>query len=189
MPSPVAHSLMGYIIYLLSTMRASSRKGLLFLVFILVANIPDIDFLPGILMGDIRRFHHGITHSILFSIYFGLLISSVCYLKRIERFNRAFTLAFALYFSHILLDYFVLSPGRGVPFFWPFSAEKFMIGFVIFPTFNYVSPDGTLTIFSFHNLRTMIVETLILTPFIAGAFYIRDRRSSANVKEVFKIFY
>ena len=32
-----------------------------------VATVPDLDLLPGILLGDPVRFHHGLTHSILFA--------------------------------------------------------------------------------------------------------------------------
>ena len=40
-------------------------------LLILIAGVaPDFDFLPGILIGDPNRFHHGPTHSILAGILF-----------------------------------------------------------------------------------------------------------------------
>lgn len=181
MPSPVAHSLMGYAIYLLSQMRAAAVKWPRVVIFVLAANIPDIDFLPGIMMGDLRRFHHGISHSIAFSLVFALLVGTFCHMTKMIRFKKGFTLAFVLYFSHIVLDYFVLSPGRGVPFFWPFSDKEFMVDVIIFPTFDYLS-HGTVTIFSLHNVHTMIIEALILIPLVVFAYLLKMKKLRQNAQ-------
>ncbi|MEW6001536.1 MAG: metal-dependent hydrolase [Nitrospirota bacterium] len=178
MPSPVGHSLMGYIIYLLHTTYSNTKKWQVFVFCLIVANIPDLDFLPGAIIEDLRRFHHGISHSITFSILFGLLIGYICYLKKIEQVKRAFTLGLTLYLSHILLDYLVLSGGRGVPLFWPFFDNEYMISFVVFPYFDYMSPEGKIfgTLFSLYNLKTITIEILLLIPLLTVAILIRHSK-------------
>ena len=64
MPLPIGHALAGI------AMR-QARPGLFFanrwadaFFFIFLANLPDADFLPGILLGCPNLYHHGIFHSL-----------------------------------------------------------------------------------------------------------------------------
>ncbi|HEX7502194.1 MAG TPA: metal-dependent hydrolase, partial [Acidobacteriota bacterium] len=64
MPLPVGHALAGIAFQ-------QARPGLFFknlwhdaFFFIFLANLPDADFLPGLLMGRPNLFHHGIFHSL-----------------------------------------------------------------------------------------------------------------------------
>ena len=74
MPSPIAHSLTGYIIY-----RAASpvhaRRWQHVVLHLFAANAPDLDFLPGFLIGDPDLYHHGVSHSIGFAVLFASALS------------------------------------------------------------------------------------------------------------------
>ena len=52
-------------------MNRAGARGLdlpVVLLFVLFANAPDLDFVPGILLGDPGAYHHGISHSLGFAL-------------------------------------------------------------------------------------------------------------------------
>jgi hypothetical protein len=56
MPSPVGHSLMGYLIYS-ATEKSPARPGWgILALYLLAANAPDMDFIPGMLIGEPGRY-------------------------------------------------------------------------------------------------------------------------------------
>ena len=62
MPSPIAHSLAGVALY---QVRPERRHQLALLALLVVAaNLPDLDFIPGMIMGNADRYHHGPSHSL-----------------------------------------------------------------------------------------------------------------------------
>src|ERR1044071_7547790 len=63
MPSPVGHSLAGLIAYQIAPEIDGMARGRVVALYLLAANAPDLDFLPGLIVGDPNRFHHGISHS------------------------------------------------------------------------------------------------------------------------------
>jgi inner membrane protein len=165
MPSPVGHSLMGYIIY-----RATGGGGESKLtgraLYLFAANAPDLDFLPGLLAGNLSLYHHGPSHSVGFAILFGMIANLFC-----SRQIYTFLVAFSLYLSHVVLDYLVQDPSApyGVPVLWPLTGEYYMAPFAFFPRFDYLAgPTGSMlpVIFSFHNLTTIAIEILLLSPLL-----------------------
>lgn len=74
MPSPVGHSLAdlcGY--YLAPKCLFTERKKWLLLGSVFIANMADLDFIPGIILGDPRLFHHEGLHSITMIVVIGLI--------------------------------------------------------------------------------------------------------------------
>jgi inner membrane protein len=182
MPSPIGHSLMGYIICRATIRPIVSHHWKLITFCVFAANAPDLDFLPGLLAGDLGRYHHGPSHSIAFAVFFGILAGAF-FSRRIY----AFGMGFSLYLSHVLLDYLVQdpSPPLGVPLFWPFNHEYYMASFAFYRAFNY---PGSLaepiisTIFSFHNFLSMMTEVLFLLPVLVFvSWYKRSTLGSNNV--------
>ena len=162
MPSPVGHSLMGYVIYG-ATEGISERNWTTRALYLFAANAPDLDFLPGLVVGDLPRYHHGPSHSVGFAILFGIVASLL-----MSRRLYSFIVASSLYFSHVVLDYLVQdpSPPYGVPLLWPLSYEYHMAPFAFFPRFDYLagSTDSMVaTIFSLHNLSTIVTEIVLLS--------------------------
>jgi inner membrane protein len=182
MPSPIGHSLAGYVIYrAIAVNRARSYDWQYIALCILAANAPDLDFIPGLIVGDLGRYHHGPSHSLFFGVVFAIVLSIFC-LRRLY----IFLIAFTLYSSHLLLDYFVKDPSfpHGVPLFWPFSDEYYMASFAFLRGVKY-QPDLTESIQQVllrgENVITIFTEVLFLLPLLLFIL-LRDKigRSSKN---------
>ena len=174
MPSPIAHSLMGYIIYRVTTSPFKGQKRYIILLYLFIANIPDLDFVPGIFVGSLSRYHHGMSHSIGFSLIFAFGCYIIPGILRQENIKRCVAIGFCLYFSHIVLDYLTNAPSNpygdpvGVQFFWPFSNEYYIAPFAFFQIIHFgdTTGDFLLSIFSLHNLKAMSIEFIILSSII-----------------------
>jgi inner membrane protein len=182
MPSPLGHSLMGYILYRASARPVAAHQWPHTALYLFAANAPDLDFVPGLFVGDIARYHHGPSHSIAFAIFFGVCAGAV-----FSRRFYAFVMGFSLYLSHILLDYLVQdpSPPLGVPLFWPFTHEYYIAPFAFYRAVNYpVNFDEPMMriVFSFHNFLTLLAEVVLLLPVLAIVSYCR--RSSLGCDTV-----
>jgi inner membrane protein len=171
MPTPVGHSLMGYIIYGISSQSVEGTQRRLIPLYLLAANAADLDFLPGLLVGDANRYHHRVSHSIGFAIIFALVFSLFpVLLKRDVSWRwRNFAILFCLYCSHIGLDYFATDGGfpYGVAVFWPVSGEFYISPIALFADIRRspFSIDFFPSLFSLHNLRAVSIEVLLLLPF------------------------
>jgi hypothetical protein len=126
--------------------------------------VPDLDFLPGIFIGDMRAFHHGITHSIPFALAFGALVFLVArrYDEAIAR--RSALLATLACISHVILDFVSVSQGtRGVPLLWPFSSELLGFSLQLFGHFRYGDiNEGIWSVLRWANVSPLLRELLIL---------------------------
>jgi membrane-bound metal-dependent hydrolase YbcI (DUF457 family) len=118
MPLPIGHTAIGLAAFetARSTHDGGSRPAR-FLFIMILANMPDIDIVLGlILQGNGAAYHRGPTHSLLFAVVFGFLASHLWRLeRRIPRMG--FGLCSLLIFSHVAADMFLTS--TPVSFFWP----------------------------------------------------------------------
>jgi len=116
---PFGHSLAGYIVsaYKSKTFRLNNVKILALYVFI--ANAPDLDFIPGILIGKPNWFHHGISHGLGAGLIFSFLLVLGLKCTRVKSQKNNFVLYFSLYCSHLFLDYMSIDgrPPVGIPLF------------------------------------------------------------------------
>jgi inner membrane protein len=163
MPSPVGHILTGAIVYLAGT-KKERRSPMLLGVTLLGATIPDFDFLPGILIGKMGAFHHGVSHSLTFAILFGVLV--FLFVRRVDKAIavRTSMLAAVAYASHVGLDFIGVNEGtRGVPILWPLSDAKMGFGLNLFGHFRWGDVrDGLGTIIRWENVMPVAREFLIL---------------------------
>jgi inner membrane protein len=167
---------MGYIILRAARQPIPDHNWPLVALYLFAANLPDVDFLPGLFVGDLARFHHGPSHSIAAAMLFGLFASRF-FLKRVS----AFATASGLYLSHLLLDYLVQdpSPPYGVPLFWPFTNEYYMAPFAFYRSILYPRSfaEPVLSIvFSVHNFLTIFSEIVMLLPVLAVVLYYKKPR-------------
>lgn len=174
MPTPVGHSLAGLSLYLIFNRDHSflkNWKGLL--PFFIAALAPDLDFIPGLVIGDANRYHHGITHSIGASLIFTFLFSLVFMLHR--DFQERFIIFLSLFLSHVFLDYFSVDTSfpYGVPLFWPLSERYYLSDPQIFLD---IQRGSISLLFSYHNWIAAFREALILGPVVAILFVYRYRR-------------
>ena len=129
MPTSIAHAFGGLAAAEGSGARGWSRARLL-LFCTIVANLPDLDFIPGILAGDAGRFHRHATHSLLATLLFALACALWAHRRRrvppgdAARFA---WLGFLVYGSHLALDMLVSAPSTsaGVPLLWPIGKARY----------------------------------------------------------------
>ena len=126
----------------------------------IAGTIPDLDVIGNIFMDEINSlaFHRGITHSISFSLLFGLLLTRICYPKTalLSKTGILYSLYFALCtLSHALLDA-MTTGGLGVAFFAPFENSRYFLPWREIQ----VSPIGASKFFSEWGLRVIKSELI-----------------------------
>ena len=139
MPSPIAHSVSGYVLTRLPFAKTRIFRSQLWpmtpvaaIYGVFVSNIPDLDFLPQLLTGI--RFHRGPSHSLVAALLVSSLLTWVIHRYRQPRarlgrqpsYRALFALTFGIYGSHILLD-LLTTGGSGLPLLWPFSTQVFRL--------------------------------------------------------------
>jgi inner membrane protein len=170
MPSPIAHSIMGYIIYGATTKPVAGQPWRRFCLYVLIANAADLDFLPGFLVGEPNRYHHGISHSLGFAVFVALACSLLVMLHNRQAAWRSFATCFALWGSHIALDYCSIDMRLpyGVPLFWPLSDAYYIAPFAFFLDIKraLASSEFLPSLVSAHNLWAICVELLVIGPIL-----------------------
>jgi membrane-bound metal-dependent hydrolase YbcI (DUF457 family) len=163
--SPVVHSSVA----LLGWQKTAKNKNLITLFFfLLISNLPDIDFILFLIFGE-KTFglHQYYTHNVFFVCFTVFLFFPILKQKK-ER------IGFSLVaFSHLMLDLLVIDmvPPVGFRLFYPLSNRLFNFG--IFP---HMERDNLADIFSFHNLWVLALEIAIfLVPVL---FYYRKEFGS-----------
>jgi hypothetical protein len=147
--------------------------------------VPDLDFLPGILIGKMGAFHHGISHSLAFAILFGVLV--FLFVRRVDKAVavRTSMLAAVAYASHVGLDFIGVNEGtRGVPIFWPLTDEKFGLSLNLFGHFRWGDiREGLGTIIRWENVVPILREIMICGTAVLLLLW-RDRRSSWKSRSI-----
>jgi membrane-bound metal-dependent hydrolase YbcI (DUF457 family) len=173
MPTPIGHSLAGLAIYCAGR-RATTYQGWPFLMqLVIFANLPDVDFIAGYLVGRPGAYHWGPTHSLTAA---GLIggIGGMLTGSRADRYITGIALTVTAYASHILLD---MSFGRpsvpslGLEVFWPFTTERFSLPLPLFklaPLSVLTNPIGTLL--SLEMLPVITRELIVMTPVVVGSW-------------------
>jgi inner membrane protein len=166
----------------------SLRGWKILLLYLVCANLPDVDILPGYLLGRPNLFHHGISHSIGLAILVGLMSMGVALWRKRRDVARVFCIAFGLYFGHVLLDILIVdtTPPYGVQLLWPFSRRYFISPILIFPMVYKTDTSGTFLRSLLHvgNLRLIGVELLYFGPLVVlGQYILRRRMRSISTTE------
>lgn len=121
------HSAVGYSLFRIG--RGPKSCLLKTSLFILLANLADIDFLPGILVGKPFLFHKTFGHTFLAAILCGTITALLIKAWTGRGFIKAFVLAFIVYSSHLVLD---LLKSPALPVFWPLQPIDFEKRFFTF---------------------------------------------------------
>ena len=144
MPSPIAHSISGYVIFKLFIIKNKKfrliikglNKPLTIFLAIFVANAADLDFIVQLIIDE--KFHRGLTHSLFFALLFSFIMSIIARLstKNTTIFKQLFRLCLLLYGSHLLLDFFTVG-GDGMQILWPFNHDFYKSTTPIFPSVHH----------------------------------------------------
>jgi len=176
MPLPIGHALAGIAFQ-------QARPGFFFIkwwhdaiFFMLLANLPDVDFLPGFLVGRPNLYHHGVFHSLGAAFAIAAIGGWVFFLSK-KRFWPTAAMIFLVFYSHLLLDFFTrdfVAP-YGLPLFWPFSGRYFIAAKPVFIdiTRSQQSHDFLASLFSRHNLAAALREILIMGVIVLAVWRLR----------------
>ena len=135
----------------------------------ILACLPDVDYLPGILAGDWNAYHQGPTHSLLFLLLataatlllLQLLPAALrCRASLPDPSPRTAALVFALIASHLVIDWMTqdFRPPIGCPWLWPLSDQPFHASFAFIPAWKKLH---FIDLFSAANLYPIAVETAL----------------------------
>jgi membrane-bound metal-dependent hydrolase YbcI (DUF457 family) len=170
MPTPIGHSLLATAIFSGVNRKKLTLNWFDYLVFLFIGIFPDLDFLPGLILGTPSRFHHGFTHSLFFGIIIGT-VTGLLYCKWKRKHWLNYSLIFTgVYFSHLIADFFGVDTSfpYGEQLFWPLWQAYVLSPVAIFSDVyrSSVSRDFFISMFSWHNLKTVIIELLICVPIL-----------------------
>ena len=122
MPLPLGHTAIGLTVKDICFRDNSPTTRWTYFLFIAVlANLPDIDVLIGLLFqGNGNVYHRGPAHSVTFAFLMGLLASQAWkLLPQIPKMS--FLACFGIILSHVGADFFLTS--SPVSFFWPLEVN------------------------------------------------------------------
>lgn len=181
MATPIGHAVAGLVISGVSKYQTRKERIALALVCMFAAMAPDLDVIPGLLLGAPARFHGEISHSLVFAAALSLAIAGAYRLVG-KPSKEIFLLALTAYISHLALD--MLGPdGRppyGIPLFWPLSGQTFISPVPILLGARHAASASTGiaewvgNLLSLRNVAAIAVETLLLVPFVI-AMKMRNR--------------
>ena len=157
MSTPLGHALAGAAVGLMLAGRLDVRRAAA--VGAAVAVAPDLDFIPGLLIGDPGRFHHAVTHTIIAALVAAATAGAIA----VSRARWAF-LVLVAYSTHLALDYLTVddSQPHGIPLLWPLSGRTFVAPD---PPFDRVL-HSNISVINLHNLEVAARELLIFLPLV-----------------------
>jgi inner membrane protein len=118
----LAHATAGYLAY--EALRpAGPHRPWLLAGAVVLANVPDLDFLPGLAVGDPDAYHRGVTHTLLAALVVAAGVGLVARWRRVPRAWWWAAFAAVAYGSHLLVDWMTVDvvPPHGIQLLWPFS--------------------------------------------------------------------
>ena len=134
MASPIAHTFAGFWTFLVLAAQLKTRLTAQWHewlprlgALILLANLPDLDFLLYWFDPSAKNLHHSFTHSLTFAILISFALS--CAWRIVPGFWRSTLLYFTACSSHLLIDFVTgkklgwTHSGFGMPLFWPWPEE------------------------------------------------------------------
>lgn len=172
MATPVGHSLLGYVLYLTSYKDYRLFKNWkIIALYVFAANAPDLDFIPGIFIGNANRFHHGISHTLGFSLLFALIM----YMIPRFRTRKDFAIFFSLYFGHVVIDFFTADTSApfGIMLFWPFTKRYFISSYSLFSDIHHLTLSD---LFDLHNVKAIVWEAVVFFSMIVLLVLTREIR-------------
>ncbi len=192
MPLPIAHSLLGGAVCLATDRDGAAAGYRRFVLAAVLANGADLDYLPGMLVGDPHRFHRMAAHSLGWAVLVAILAA---WLVR-RGWVRAWPLrpgwptgaagtaviVALLWASHVLLDSLNadFSEPVGVMMFWPVSSV-WVPAIPLFYNIDKIAGPASpwafvRSLMTAHNLRAGLLEVALMGPLLGLAVWLRRQR-------------
>jgi membrane-bound metal-dependent hydrolase YbcI (DUF457 family) len=180
MPSPIAHSTIGYVIYRFRQRQLPSSWGskclgpfhFLMIVTFFFSLLPDFDSLIGILVGNTAQYHNNGTHSLIIGFLLALVIGGAVWLKTRTNSLNWFLIILLSYNMHVISDFFTYDT-RGVMLFWPLSVERYTSPISLFYGVRW--SDGWISV---RHLWTLATESL----FALGVLFLLRLLGGMNLR-------
>jgi len=180
MATPVGHVLAGCAVGWVGASGERRHHRPLLVTCGLLAVAPDLDFLPGVLLGQPALYHQGPSHSVAAALA-ASVVAALAFRAAGSRPRCAAPIFFAAYVSHLVLDLF--GPDErapyGIPLLWPFSDQAFLAPVTLLRGVDHAESTSTGTaawlerVVSLQNLEAVALEALWVAPLIAVAGGIR----------------
>lgn len=120
------HATAGYLAYEALRPAGAHRPGML-AAAVVASNAPDLDFLPGLVVGTPAVFHRGITHTVVAAMMVAAIGWLVGRWRQPGGLSGSFCAALVggAYALHLLVDWVTVDavPPAGAQFLWPFSSH------------------------------------------------------------------
>jgi membrane-bound metal-dependent hydrolase YbcI (DUF457 family) len=183
-PLPLAHSIVGYSFAAATGIRFRRETMTAILFSVVVANLPDADFLPGVLANQPSMYHRTIAHTLPAALVCGLIIGAV-----LTRFGKRFweitLLGTVVFASHLFADMLdITGTNYGVQILWPFTDNWYAIDTPLRRYSDWFSfhrgedSAGFFTsFFSFDFMLAVFMQSVLFAPLLIPALWLRRRRS------------
>ncbi len=175
MPSPLAHISVGCAAgFVLGRRRKGPSVGVIAgnVLFtglcVLFSVLPDIDAVPGLILGDFAAHHNDYTHSLVVAVVVCAVAYGAFRGLRIRDAGRWACVSGGCYATHILMDFF--GHGRGVKLLWPFFRTRFSPGVHIFHGVRW--SEGWLSV---QHVWTLLNEAAFVTLLALLVILLRGR--------------
>jgi len=176
MPTPLGHSLAGWATAEAWGLQPTRRRWSSLLIVAFVANLADIDYLPGLMMGYPSAVHQQYSHSFVVAVGVGIVLGLLGW-RWHGRFTPYFLLFTSVYASHVLLDYLSrdTSEPLGLAMVWPLSSTVFKSPWPIFRDVlkSRSSASFLPSLFVWYNLVSILWEAVLLVPTVVLARSLR----------------
>lgn len=135
MPSPIAHSISGYVFCKVWLQRrnlvfSSKTANLWGFYLVFISNLPDLDFIAQFFLDD--QVHRGFTHSVTATFGVSLFAGLVGFIYWRSRWRQLWLITLLVYGLHLCLDA-LTAGGAGMKLLWPLSEEYYKLPFSLFP--------------------------------------------------------
>ena len=187
-----AHAAAGYLAYEIVRPEGRHRPALL-AAAVALAGAPDLDFLPGLLVGHPGAYHRGVTHTLGAAV-----LAAVVAFVLARRYMHARPGAVAawvggVWVSHLFLDLItadVVAP-HGGRFLWPLSREYYIAPVTLLPEVVIDGSDSTAFFVSLITPRTWhawatdvgVLVSAIVSVAVVRAWRARTANQLAGVPE------
>jgi membrane-bound metal-dependent hydrolase YbcI (DUF457 family) len=139
-----------------------------------MAAAPDLDFVPGLLVGAPATYHQGLSHSFAFAVVAGVTGAIVLPFVASVTARLGFVVSFLCYASHLVLDLFGpdTRPPYGIPLFWPFSDHTFLSPVQLLLGASHAGHTSASTgewingVLTLYNVTALGLEVVLMLPFV-----------------------
>lgn len=173
MPSPIAHTAVGYVIYAWN--REAVKTGdealpLSLATIVGISLLPDLDIILALLTGNVEQTHNNWTHSPVTGLTATLIGGSALWFARRKSWRHWAVTIFICYELHVLMDFFTV--GRGVMLLLPFSHERYSAPVAIFYGLRW-----SQGVFSSHHVWTIATELLFAVVVLIVSSHLSSRKN------------